>query len=72
MAKIFNYMHGLLGKKALFPSGNAALVRLPKGIIRGAILLFIYGLRAGIFCGAVLCSSMNGTPFSFLEGGRDS
>lgn len=74
MAKKFNFMRDLPGKKASLLSGEAALVRLLEGISRGAIFLFGNGFRPGFGPGAVLSSSMNGTPFSGVSAnlGKDS
>jgi PAS domain S-box-containing protein len=60
------FIGGLIGKEASFLSGSVVLVWPPAGIAVAAILLFGYRFWPGVAMGAVLFSSMNGTPLGFF------
>ena len=60
------FLGGLLGKQASFLSGSVVLVWPPAGIALAAILLCGYRFWPGVALGAVLFSSINGTPLGFF------
>ena len=62
----FYFVGGMLGKWALFMSGNVSLVWPPAGIALAAVLLFGYRFWPGVAIGAILFSLLSGKPLGFF------
>jgi two-component system, cell cycle sensor histidine kinase and response regulator CckA len=63
----FYFVGGLLGNASSFMNGEVSLVWPPAGIALAVLLLFGYKFWPGVFCGAVLLTSLqSGKPHGFF------